>query len=157
MKHLQILVFPLVSFTLIAGAQTSPTPPAHSTQATPAGSAAHAAMQDIAKSAPRSALPPGHSEKPITIKPAAGKGITTAACGVVTELTLLHRSHEPAMMTLVIHAINTGKPVILKDAKCLGSGKAVASSAALVPEAPSPMSTADRCKLPQPNGKMPGC
>jgi hypothetical protein len=157
MNHPKILMLLASCAILAVNAQTSPTPPAHSTQATPAGSAAHAAMQDIAKFAPRSALPPGHSEKPITIKPAAGKGITTAACGVVTELTLLHRSHEPAMMTLVIHAINTGKPVVLKDAKCLGSGKAVASSAALVPEAPSPMSAADRCKLPQPHGKMPGC
>jgi hypothetical protein len=70
---------------------------------------------------------------------------------------LLHRSHEPAMAALVIQAINSGKPVVLKDVKCLGNGKAAAASASITPEAVPPMSQADRCKLPQPKGKMPGC
>jgi hypothetical protein len=157
MNYLKTLTLLAACYAFTVNAQTSATLPAYTLQAPPAGNAAHAAIQDITKTTPRSALPPGHSEKPLTIKPAAGKGITTAACGVVTELTLLHRSHKPAMMALVMHAINTGKPVVLKDVKCLGSGKAAASSAALVPETPPPMSQAERCKLPQPNGKMAGC
>jgi hypothetical protein len=154
MNHRQTLAPLLACVALAAQAQA---PQSHTLQPPPTNSSAHTAIQDITKKAPRSALPSGHSEKPLTIKPPSGKGITTAACGVVTELTLLHRSHEPAMMALVMHAINTGKPVVLKDVKCLGSGKAAASSAALMPETPPPMSQAQRCKLPTPNGKMPGC
>lgn len=127
------------------------------TQKTPASSAANIALQDVLKRAPRSPLPVGHSETPVTIKPASGKGITTTTCGIVTELTLLHRSNEPAMVVLVSQAINTGKTVVLKDLKCLGNGKAVASSATLTPEATMNMNVADRCKLPLAKGRMQGC
>jgi hypothetical protein len=75
LKHLKTLTLLAACYAFTVNAQTSTTLPAYTIQAPPTNSAGHTAIQDITKNAPRSALPSGHSEKPLTIKPAAGKGI----------------------------------------------------------------------------------
>jgi hypothetical protein len=53
-------------------------------------------------------VPAGHTEKAVTIKPATGT-IPTKECGAVSELTVLHRSHEPGMLTHVLSASKQGE------------------------------------------------
>jgi hypothetical protein len=105
----------------------------------------------------RRAIPSGHTETPLTIKPTNGGTLATKECGAVSELTVLHRSDEPAMLSLIMQAAKDGKTLQLTNAKCLGEGKAVASSAGFAPVVAPELPLAERCKLPYAKESIAGC
>lgn len=135
--------------------------PTHTISAPADGSTAHKAVHEANKKAKQDGklrdVPSGHSEKPITISFTAGRSLSTPSCGIITELTVMHRSHEPGMVAHILEAARTGAPLLFEGLKCHGIGKASAASVSIKPQPSAAMSQAERCALPSPTGKMSDC